>query len=232
MTSRRELLIGAGCVVAAVGADRFRPHRNVRLLNGATMAQIVPASFGDWRSEDVGDPLAIHGPGTLSAKLYNELVTRVYRNSTNTREILMLLAYGGQQTDELQLHRPEVCYPAFGYTLIQNQPLDLHISPKATLPTRQILAMKDERNESVIYWTRMGEYLPVSGGEQREDRFRIATQGIIPDGLLARFSAVGADPAHAWRELEEFLPALLAAVAPDKRKVLIGTDRAIALSKA
>lgn len=232
MTSRRDLLIGAGCVVAAVSADHFRPHRNVPLLKGATMAQVVPASFGDWRSEDVGDPLAINGAGTLSAKLYNELVTRVYRNGTNTQEILMLLAYGGQQTDELQLHRPEVCYPAFGYALIQNQPLNLPVAANVTLPTRQILALKDDRKESVIYWTRMGEYLPVSGGEQRQDRFRIAAKGIIPDGLLARFSAVGADPTHAWRELEDFIPALLMAVAPDKRKVLIGTDRASAMARA
>lgn len=232
MTSRRDLLIGAGCVAAAVSADYFRPHRNVPLLKGATMAQVVPTTFGDWRSEDVGDPLAINGPGTLSAKLYNELVTRVYRNKANSREILMLLAYGGQQTDELQLHRPEVCYPAFGYTLIQNQPLILPVAAGVTLPTRQILALKDDRQESVVYWTRMGEFLPISGGEQREDRFRIAAQGIIPDGLLARFSAVGADPNDAWRELEDFIPELLKAVVPDKRQVLIGTERSRAMRSA
>jgi hypothetical protein len=78
----------------------------------------------------------------------------------------------------------------------------------------------------------MGEFLPISAGQQREDRFRIAVQGIIPDGLLARFSTVGADPANAWRELEQFIPVLLEAVSPDQRRVLVGTERGLAMGRA
>jgi EpsI family protein len=231
MTSRRDLLIGAACVAAAVGADVFRPHRSVALLHGAKLAEVVPATFGEWRSEDVGDPLAINGPGTLSAKLYNELVTRVYRNAKG-QEIMMLLAYGGQQTDELQLHRPEVCYPAFGFALVQNQPVMVPLASRVGLPARRLLATKDERKESVIYWTRMGEFLPTSSGQQREDRFRIAAQGIIPDGLLARFSTVAGSQDNAWVELESFIPELLRAIAPGQRKVLVGTSLGGAIGKA
>jgi EpsI family protein len=225
MIARRELLLGGACVATALGATALKPRRLVPLLKSGSMAEIVPATFGAWRSEDVGDPLAINGPGTLSAKLYNQLVTRIYTNDQTSAQVMMLLAYGGQQTDELQLHRPEVCYPAFGFTLVRNEPMTLPVAAGVDLPARRLIANGEDRQESVVYWSRMGEFFPDSSGEQREDRLRIAMQGIIPDGLLSRFSTVVADPTDAWREIEAFVPALVAAIAPNYRKVLIGTER-------
>ena len=68
-------------------------------------------------------------------------------------------------------------------------------------------------------------------GEQREMRLRNAMQGIIPDGLLARFSVVTLDEGAPFAELGAFIPALLRAVAHDRRKVLIGTERARAMTR-
>ena len=72
----------------------------------------------------------------------------------------------------------------------------------------------------------MGELLPQDGGEQRKARLEIAMQGIIPDGLLSRFSIVGQDPNHDWATIGAFVTELIAAIAPDMRKVLIGSQRA------
>lgn len=230
MIARRDLLIGAACVAAAGVGAALKPRRHVSLLaQGQSLAEIVPAKFGAWRSEDVGDPMAINGPETLSARLYNQLVSRLYINDQTQASVFMLLAYGGQQTDELQLHRPEVCYPAFGFELLKNEESTVDIAKGVAVPARRILADSDSRRESVIYWTRMGEYLPASGGQQREDRFRIAMQGIIPDGLLSRFSTSTADPANAWAHIESFVAAMVSAVPAKHRKVLIGTQRADAL---
>jgi len=225
MTTRRELVFGAACLAAAAGANALRPRHNVSLLGKAALADIVPAAFGDWRSEDVNDPVAINGPDSLTAKLYNQLLTRVYVNKTTSAQVMMLLAYGGRQTDELQLHRPEICYPAFGYALVRNEPTVLTVGGGVTLPARRLIAVQDDRRESIIYWSRIGEFLPASASEQRSDRFRIALRGVIPDGLLSRFSTVAADPTQAWREIEMFLPDLLFAVKPEYRKVLVGTER-------
>lgn len=229
MIVRRDILMGAACIVGAGVAQAMRPRRNVSLLGDLRLEDVVPASFGEWQSEEVGDPLAINGPETLSAKLYNQLLVRAYRNTTGGQQILALLAYGGRQTDELQLHRPEVCYPAFGYDLVRNEPVDLPVAPGVKIPARRLIAEGEERSESVIYWSRMGEFLPRDGGQQRSDRLRIAMRGIIPDGLLCRFSTIASDPANAWRDLEAFLPAFMAAVAPSQRRVLIGTDLARAM---
>jgi EpsI family protein len=226
MIRRRELLIGGVCVLGAIGGHLMRPTKHVSLLGDRKLAVIVPPAFGDWRSEDVGDPLAVNGPGTLSAKLYNQLLVRAYTNSVSGHQVMVLLAYGGQQTDELQLHRPEVCYPAFGYKLVHNEPTDVPVGVHASIPARRLIAEAEERTESIIYWSRMGEFLPRDGGQQREDRLRIAMEGIIPDGLLCRFSAIRAEEGSAWGQIEAFLPEFLHAIPPDARKALIGTKLA------
>ena len=143
----------------------------------------------------------------------------------------MLLAYGGRQSDELQLHRPEVCYPAFGYALVRNEPLSLPIASGVTLPTRRLAATYEERHESIIYWSRMGELLPQSAAQQRAARLKIGMQGIVPDGLLCRFSMTGDNVEQNWSTIETFVVDLLAAIAPGKRNVLIGDELAGLLAK-
>lgn len=229
MLLRRDLLIGAGCAVAAGAGAALKPRRHVSLLGEhETLASIIPTNFDGWRSEDVGDPMAINARGNTLERLYTQMVTRLYINDEVRASVLMLLAYGGSQTDELQLHRPEVCYPAFGFSLLKNEVTALSIGRGVNLPGRRILADNGERREYVTYWTRMGEYLPVSGGQQREDRFRIAMHGVIPDGLLSRFSMTS-DAPGAWGEIETFVAALVKAVPVQHRRVLIGTERANAM---
>jgi len=231
MIARRDLLLGALCLAGAGAGTGLKPRREVPLLKGAKMADIVPVSFGKWVSEDVGDPLAINGEGTLSAKLYNELLVRVYANTETGTSITALMAYGGRQSDELQLHRPEVCYPAFGYNLVRNEPLTLPLAPSVSIPARRLAAEAEDRRESIIYWSRMGEALPQDGNQQRSARLKIAMQGIVPDGLLSRFSIAGGYPEYDWPTIAAFVDELVTAIKPDMRKVLIGTERANLLNR-
>jgi len=226
MILRRDLLIGAACATGAAAGVALKPRREVPLLKHGKLADLVPATFGQWASEDIGDPYAINGKGTLSAKLYNELVVRQYVNRTTQVAIMMLLAYGGRQTDELQLHRPEVCYPAFGYSLTRNEPVSLAVGRSASLPARRLAAESEDHRESIIYWSRIGELLPQDGGEQRMARIKIAMQGIIPDGLLSRFSVASDAPEPAWKIIENFVVELIAATPAAGRLVLVGTERA------
>jgi EpsI family protein len=232
MIARRDLLLGAACLAGAAGGAALKPRREVKLLQSGKIADLAPPSFGGWLSEDVGDPYAVNGKGTLSAKLYNELVVRQYTNQAAQAAVLMLLAYGGKQSDELQLHRPEVCYPAFGYTLVRNEPLSLPVGPRVTVPARRLAAEQDDRRESIIYWSRMGELIPQDAGQQRAARLQIGMRGIVPDGLLCRFSMTGENVEQNWMTIDAFVTELLSAIAPGKRNVLIGDDRANLLKKA
>jgi EpsI family protein len=225
MMNRRALFAGVACVGAALLTRQLKPHHYVSLLQSAKLDDLVPRSFGAWTSEDVGDPLALNGPGTLSSKLYNQLVTRAYTDGAGGHQVLMLLAHGERQSDELQLHRPEVCYPAFGYALLRNEPTHINLAEAITVPARRLLAKSPSHEESVLYWSRLGEFFPIDASEQRTDRFKNAVAGLIPDGILCRFST-GDGSAQAWPDLERFVHDLLGATSPAGRRVLVGSDRA------
>jgi EpsI family protein len=227
-------LIGGACAIAAGAAFALQPRRRASLLGAAKLSSVVPARFGDWTSSDVSDLVAPTEPDSLAAKLYGQTVERVYRQGGGEAEVMMLLAWGDTQTNELQLHRPEVCYPAFGFIISDNHPVMLPISPTVALPGRHLVATAPDRRETIAYWTRLGEYMPVSENQQRLDRVRTTLSGVVADGLLARFSIVDTEPAVAYPILDRFIAALVVATLPADRPALIGTGsaRALALSAA
>jgi EpsI family protein len=233
LTNRREWLIGAGCLIGAAAAYEMVPRRHVSLLRaGEKVEQIVPRTFGPWSSQDVSDLVAPKSEGSLAAKLYEETVGRVYTRSDSSAEIMMLLAHGDTQSDDLQLHRPEICYPAFGFAISNSASAEVRVLGDVSIPSRRLVADSADRRETILYWSRLGEYLPLDRKEQQFDRLRTSIKGVIADGLLARFSVLGADPDAALRLMYEFVPALVRAVAPGRRDVLIGSVRATALARA
>src|SRR5262249_34827860 len=155
---------------------------------------------------------------------YGETVGRIY--SRNGTDIMMLMAHGDSQSNELQLHRPEVCYPAFGFAIVKSEPVKLPIGGSLTIPGRQMIAEAGERKESVIYWTRLGESFPVGVTEQRLERLNTAMHHYIPDGLLARFSIAGPDSEIAFAVIRAFIAELILKVGAATRAPLIGTERA------
>ncbi len=225
---RRDLLLGAACLATAGTAYGMIPRRQISLLKHKRLEDIIPRSFGDWTSRDMSDLVAPKEEDSLAARLYGATVGRAYRHGATGAEVMMLLAYGDTQSDDLQLHRPEICYPAFGYALSDDRAIELPVTAGVTIPSRQLVANAVDRRESIVYWTRLGEFLPVSRKQQQFDRLRTAMTGVVADGILARFSVAGLE-ADSFQVLEMFAPALVLAVQPANRAVLIGTSRAAAL---
>jgi EpsI family protein len=223
-------LAGLACATAAGAAYALTPRRSVSLLGATKLDDVTPRTVGPWLSQDISDLVPPSTAGSLAAKLYGATVERVYVQGTSGAQILMLLAHGEVQSNALQLHRPEECYPAFGFRITQQRPTALPIARGVLLPARMVVAEAAGRRESIFYWTRLGEFLPMSGGEQRIARIRTAMEGVVADGLLARFSVVGPDPASSFALLTGFVPAFVRSVASDKRAIFVGTHVARALA--
>lgn len=231
MIGRRDILVGSVCLAAAGAAYALTPRRHVTLLGrGTTVEEVVPKTFGDWVAHDVTDLVAPQIEGSLASRLYGETVGRVYREQGADGEIMMLLAHGDTQSDDLQLHRPEICYPAFGYAISQNAATEVRLANGVSVPSRRLVADAPDRRETIVYWSRLGEYLPIDRRQQQIDRLKTAMRGDIADGLLARFSMLGSDPTASVGVLEQFIPALVRAVSAGQRDVLIGSQRATALA--
>lgn len=234
MIGRRDLLIGGACALAAGAAFGLKPRHRVSLQGAAKLDQFVPRRFGAWSSRDVSDLIAPDTPDSLMAKLYGQTVGRIYAHAATGDEIMMLLAHGDTQSNDLQLHRPEVCYPAFGFAISNSSVIALPLASDVTLPARQLVATAPGRQENIVYWSRLGEYLPIDGAQQRWDRLSTSMHGYIADGLLARFSILGSDPSAAFATLVGFIEQLIQATPANQRISLVGTERAgkLAASRA
>jgi EpsI family protein len=218
MLDRRDLLIGGGALASSALSVVLKPHRHESLLAGMPLNKIVPSTIGDWRSKDVSD--------LVDAKGENNLIERIYRNTRSESEIMMLFAYGDTQSNDLQLHRPEVCYPAFGFEIVSNRPTEIPLSSRVSLPARALVAHSPSSDEVILYWSRLGDFLPTNGAEQRIDRLKTSLGGYIADGLLARLSMAGSNPTDAEDEMSGFAAQLIKSVSRNYRPALIGTSLA------
>jgi EpsI family protein len=225
---RRDLVFGALGLAALGTAEALRPRRRLKLLQDGTIKEALPVTFGPWSSEESSSFIGPELSGSVTQALYSELVPRTYFHEPTGEAVMMLAAYGDTQSDLLQLHRPEFCYPAVGFNLEMSRPEQVRVGEGLVLPSRKVVAVTQERTENIIYWTRMGEDLPQSAGQQRAARINQSMQGIIPDGILMRLSVAG-ESEPAFELLEQFIPALLRAIPLPKRKAFIGTKLSTAI---
>lgn len=229
MIDRRDMLFAGACAVALGGAEWLRPRRQLNLLGAHDLTTAVPTHFDGWESQNGGGVILPQDAGSLAARLYAKQIARNYARDDGSSPMLLAIAYGAQQSDELQLHRPEICYPAVGFTITMRRPVDVQVSRRAGIPAVALTAVAEQRTEDIVYWTRLGEYLPRSASEQRRDRLETSLRGYVGDGVLVRASTIrqGDTPQHG--AVARFLGELVLATQSDVRKALIGTARADAL---
>lgn len=225
MISRRDMLVGGLLLGAAGGAYAWTPREKMSLLGSRDLERLIPKAFGQWSELPAQALVVPEEEDSLASQLYRQRVGRIYANPDGDA-VMLLIAYGGTQSDSLQLHRPEVCYPAFGFNLRGITDVSIPLVAGAAIPGRQLVAASPIRTEQILYWTRIGEFLPVSGAEQRWARLRTQMGGAIPDGMLVRLSSLGTDPARGYALNRRLAADLMAAIGPDARRALVGTDLA------
>lgn len=185
------------------------------------LESMVPTQFGEWR-EQQGVPVQIVDPEmqqTIDA-IYTQVLTRTYMHASGYR-VMLSIAYGKAQTDNLQLHLPEVCYPAQGFKLerIEKVPLTLGSD---TITARRMQTHLGQRFEPVTYWTVVGDHITASGLDKKLTELRYGLRGRIPDGMLVRVSSIDRDTAKAHQVQAEFANALVGAIDPAVRARFAG----------
>lgn len=232
MLRRRDLILGLPLVAAAGGALALTPRKTLNLRGEHKLEDMVPLEFDGWSvrpSNAVILPKAEEG--SLAATLYGEQVSRLYVGE-GRMPVMLVIAYGETQSDALQLHRPEVCYTAFGFMIENSRRRDIPIGPQVELPARQLVAVSDQRVEPILYWSRIGDFLPTSGNEQRTMKLRTELQGYVADGVLVRLSTVGAPDESTFETLDRFARSMLEATPAEGLPALIGRPLAQAIANA
>jgi len=219
MITRRKFALGlAFASVAGVAAAR-QPSKNVDYLGKAKLEDVLPEKVGRWTFVS-NSGLVVPPEDQLARALYSQLLTRTYMDEAGNG-IMLLVAQSGSQSGILQIHRPEFCYTAGGYTLTPSVPHPVQL-PGRELPALSISATREARTEQIVYWTRIGSHLPTSWTQQRLAVAMDNLKGFIPDAVMVRVSTYGNDKPLAYADVDEFIRALMAKVTPQVRRVLIG----------
>lgn len=217
---RRAFIVGGAMLAAAAGAATRIPHPNSPAIGEDKFKALVPNKVGAWQFQQTSG-LVLPPDDALSDRLYDNLVTRTY-TGPGGQVIMLLIAYKNFQNGVLQIHRPEVCYPAGGYTLSETAATAIPLDARQSLPANAFSANGNARDEQVLYWTRIGDSFPVRWSEQRLAVLRANLAQINPDGMLARVSMPTDDMAASKPAMIQFIQDLRAASPPLLRRVLFG----------
>lgn len=218
--NRRELIVGGAlAATAAAGiiltkATEFQPQRIDPL------EKIIPARLGVWAQSPLGDLRLPRGENPEDG-FYDQVLTRYY-TSTTSLPIMLLIAYGGSQSGDTSIHRPEMCYPAAGFALGGSATVAIPVSEGSPITARQITARAPGRTEQILYWSRIGTDYPTTNFEQRKLLLQNALAGRALDGALVRISTIDPDLSEALPTLLAFAESLLHIGDPRARALLTG----------
>lgn len=185
------------------------------------LTQLIPTSFGDWRELTQSSGQIINPQQTaLLEKLYSQTLSRSYVN-TQGIVVMLSIAYGASQSDGVALHYPEVCYPAQGFQLQTNQPIEID-TPFGVIEGRQLMTRLGQRNEPVTYWSTLGDTVVRGGLKTKLEQLNYGFNGVIPDGLIFRVSTINSDSTKGYLDQSKFITDLINVLTPDSRLRLAG----------
>ncbi len=220
--SPRNFLIGITMLAAAGLALALTPRQKVAdqgpKINLGTM---IPKQFGEWKQDEAIAP-TIFNPVTQATldKLYNQILDRTYINNKGER-IMLMIAYGGNQSYSMQVHRPEVCYPSQGFQTGSVSKGVIEVSG-VRLPVMRLVASQGPRVEPVTYWVMIGDSAVRGNLEQHLARVKYGLTGEIPYGMLIRVSTISANEQQSYRTEEQFVRDMLGVMPAAFRNILAG----------
>ena len=219
------LAMVAAAALALVATPRFAATEPAPSLEDT-----VPQAFGDWRAL-AGNSVQVsvsQGVETSFEQPYDQTVLRTYVNSRGD-QIMLALAWGERQRQDVKVHRPEVCYPAQGYA-VRHLHAEAPISVAGRtepVPTMGMLAGRGGKGgelEAVRYWIRIGTNYTGDGFRARWYILQEGLNGRVVDGVLVRASQrirSEEDVTRANALMAQFLSELTQAVPPATLAMLV-----------
>jgi EpsI family protein len=215
------LVVFAFMAMAAAATPLLRPVPTSASVDLETM---IPTSFGGWRL-DTEDAAIAPSPDVQANldRLYRQIVSRTYVNDAGER-VMLMVAYGGDQSDALKAHRQESCYAAQGFSITDLEHGTLPAAGRS-IPVTRMHAVRAERSEPVTYWFTMGDRVVLGRAERLKVQLENGLARRIPDGMLVRVSNLSGDARSAYAVHQTFVAALAAALAPADANRFVGAAR-------
>lgn len=218
----RNFILMALMLAASGMAVALRPTQRIADQGpNVDLESMIPHAFSEWREEkqsstQIVDP---QQQATLD-RIYSQLLSRTYVNNKGYR-IMLSIAYGKDQSKSMQVHKPEICYPAQGFVLEKKQAGVLALN-KGSIPVTRILTSMGQRIEPVTYWMTIADQVAKSDTSKRFIQLSYALTGNIPDGMLIRVSSIDPQVNNAYEIQNQFSAQMLESMSPKDRLRLTG----------
>lgn len=212
------------CCISAFLAEILEPVAfSSNQQSVVNLSEAIPESFAGWSVDSSVLPVHVD-PATATQlnNIYSQTVSRTYVDGSGNK-VMLSIALGGGQTQELQVHRPEVCYAAQGFEVTRGQKATLHLKD-LDIPVMQLIAHLGSRHEPITYWVRIGGKLVRGNLEQGIARLGGGLSGRVPDGLLMRVSTISSSPDQAFATQERFIGDLLSSISTQSKELLLGSS--------
>ena len=211
------LMVGAASLAWALTPTRHLADR----IQAIQLEEMVPRSFGEWRELPSANAAVIDtGRQQEIDRIYSAVLSRAYVNRQNYL-VMLSIAYGRDQSDGLELHQPEVCYPAQGFTVASSRPTRLWLEGRS-VPATQLETSQGRRVEPVTYWTVVGDRNYRGGLAKKFAQMSYGFHGDVPDGMLVRISSIDPQTDDARRLQAEFATDFAAALPPSVLRRFLG----------
>lgn len=224
MTSRRVAIVAMlGMAGAAALAEWARPQIKVSDAHkDFKLEELFPRRFAGWTVDDT-IPVILPPPDqqALLDKIYNQTLARTYVNQRGQR-VMLSVAYGGDQSDGLSVHVPDVCYVAQGFRQITSHEGRMAVPGVVSIPVRHLMMVLGNRQEAVTYWVLMGDEATVSNAQRRMVAIRYGLRRLIPEGMLVRVSSINPNLEQAIGLHQQFSVDLINAVPTEQRARVVG----------
>jgi len=225
-------IAAATMLTAALLAQTLAPHELLaRTSAPGKLEDAIPRRFGDWSlvpdvglvTPDVAEPEGSDGSAHPRLfGLYSQVIARGYRNSHGDL-VMLMVAYGPAQDSQLKAHRPEFCYVANGFRVLDKSAAEIDYRLGAPpLKVMHLIAVRGARMEPVSYWMRVGDKVSTGAIDRQLIRLAYGMRGIIPDGALIRVSTLGLNPRESFEVQNGFVRDLFAALRPSDLSFFTG----------
>lgn len=229
-TARRQWLLALAMTGTAAAAQWATPRRYMAQEDPLpVLGSLLPPRLGAWVGEDASR-LQLVSPDVQAVlqRLYQQTLARLYRHPQHG-VVMLAAAYGGDQSDATRVHRPEVCYPAQGFTVSRSFTQMIRLGGGDSildLPVQRLVARLGSRHEPVSYWINMGGTVVTSATQQKLAQLAQGLRGVVPDGLLLRVSTLDRQTDRAWGVHAAFIAALHRGVSEAHRARVFGRPSA------
>ncbi|MFN3915212.1 MAG: exosortase-associated protein EpsI, B-type [Aquabacterium sp.] len=211
-----------GAHVSAVVAKPDQYWADV--IKGPTYESIIPEQFGDWvhvpdQNRGVVNPVQEEE----LMKLYTETVAKLYVHKPTGRALMLSIAYGRDQSTDVQIHTPEECYPSQGFKVKSRALHDVQTDYGPIKAVRMETTLGVQRKEPLTYFIRVGDSVVRGSKERNLSRLEMALQGYLVDGMLFRVSEITTDSSSSFKLQDKFIKDLMNSVGSESRKRLVGS---------